>query len=119
MKVIPGDASTGITQPSLLQHLDLKRIGLNKKKEKSYQDVKNLYTFFWHVHQSDLGGRHHAVPEGQAQPACSPGPLANAGVGTAPMPAPYVEQGYAALNRQQGLRYKPTRGLLQKYKCLS
>lgn len=55
MKVIPGDASTGITQLSLLQHLDLKRIGL-KKKKKSYQDVKNLYTSFWHVHQRGWGG---------------------------------------------------------------
>lgn len=35
MKVIPGDASTGITQLSLLQHLDLKRIGFKKKKKLS------------------------------------------------------------------------------------
>lgn len=41
MKVIPGDASTGITQLSLLQHLDLKRIGLKKKKKV----IKMLKTF--------------------------------------------------------------------------
>lgn len=60
VKVIPGDTSIGITEHSLLQHLDFERIGFFKK---SYQDVRHVHTDFSSIYFRETGSLG-SCPEG-------------------------------------------------------